>query len=264
MQTPIHRAEMCLLLGLIAGLVFAVFGPPLTQYAHYHAFADQRTLWGLPFALDVVSNLPFALFGGWGLWLSRQGRTEDTNKYRRSLANLFFVGLLVTAACSSWYHLHPDDLRLAIDRLGMVVAFAGLLGLAVADRISEEAGLITAAAATVLGPLAIAVWAAHGNLLPWSVFQAGGMLLLVVLALQKPVRGAWGLPLMAVVGWYVLAKLLELTDGLVFLASAELVSGHTLKHFTAAMAAFPVISVMHNVAKVSCQRNCAAHSLGLQ
>jgi len=264
MQNPMKRAEICLVLALIAGLVFACFGPHMAQYDHYHEFADQRGWLGLPFALDVLSNLPIALLGGWGLWLLRKGATRIPAGSQRALANLFFGGLVVTAVCSGWYHLQPGDVRLVVDRLGMVVAFAGLLGMAVADRVSDDAGLVTAAAAIVLGPLAIAIWAANGNLLPWSVFQGGGMLLVVLLALRKPVSGAWGVPLMAVVGWYTLAKLLELSDGLVFLASAEIVSGHTLKHVAAAMAAFPVISVMHNAAQVSRQRSSPAHGLGLQ
>jgi hypothetical protein len=32
---------------------------------------------------------------------------------------LFFTGLLLTAAASSWYHWQPDDAGLAVDRCGM-------------------------------------------------------------------------------------------------------------------------------------------------
>ena len=38
---------------------------PIAQWASYHAFADQRELWGIPHAADVLSNLPFAIAGLW-------------------------------------------------------------------------------------------------------------------------------------------------------------------------------------------------------
>ena len=264
MQIRFIRAEICLMLGLIAALAFACFGPTMAQYDHYHEFANQRAWVGLPFVLDVLSNLPFALFGGWGLWLLHRGETTVPTGTQRALAFLFFGGLVLTAACSSWYQLHPSDLRLVVDRLGMVVAFAGLLGIAVANRIRDKAGLSVAASAIVFGSLAVATWAANGNLLPWSAFQVSGMLLVVLLSWRKPAAEGWDVPLMAVVGWYTLAKVLELNDGIVFWVSGDLVSGHTLKHLAAAMAAFPIISVMHNGAEVSRQHMSSVHDLSMQ
>lgn len=246
--TPVTRAEVGLLAALLLALLLACVGPHVAQHAYYHAFADQRTLWGVPCALDVLSNLAFALLGAWGL-LRLYGQPTSTAHAagsQRNLATLFFAGLVLTAVCSTAYHLHPNDVGLAIDRLGMVSAFAGLLGLAVADRISARAGLWVATAVLALGPIAVLVWATTGNLLPWSVLQGGGMVLIVVLALRSPVGGAWGIPLAAVIAWYVLAKLLELGDHAVFAATQGWVSGHSLKHVCAAMAAWPVIALMHN------------------
>lgn len=249
MQHPLNPAESGLLAALLLAIATACLGPSVAQFDHYHAFADQRHLLGLPCALDVLSNLPFALLGGWGLLRLRASGSGQPTGIQRALATLFFAGLVLTAVCSAWYHLRPDDAGLAIDRLGMVSAFAGLLGLAAADRISARAGLWTAAAVMSLGPLSVVAWANSGNLLPWAVLQGGGMLLIVLLALRKPVAGGWGLPLAAVIAWYVLAKALELGDHQVFDLTHGLVSGHTLKHVAAAMAAWPVISLMHNGAQ---------------
>ena len=269
------RAESALLLALAVALGVACFGPAVAQHAHYHAFADQRAGWGLPFAMDVLSNLPFAVAGVWGLIALRRmpahlQSTADASGHQATpsmvwpglqpavqpaLAALFFMGLLATAACSSFYHWQPDNAGLAIDRLGMVVAFAGLLGLAVADRISGRAGLATAATVLALGPLSVMVWATSGNLLPWALLQGGGMLLMVLLAVcratRKPIAGAWGIPLAAVVALYALAKVLELGDHQVFEWTHGLVSGHSLKHAVAALAAWPVIRVMHNRATIA-------------
>ena len=65
---------------------------------------------------------------------------------------------------------------------------------------------------------------------------------------RKPISGAWGIPLAAVVALYAVAKLLELGDHAVFGFTHGLVSGHSLKHAVAALAAWPVIAVMHNLA----------------
>ncbi|MBK6592098.1 MAG: hypothetical protein IPG23_04775 [Burkholderiales bacterium] len=256
MKTPLTRSETGLLAALALAVVLACFGPAVAQYADYHAFADQRSLWGMPFAMDVLSNAPFALLGAWGLLRLRSVHKPPARRNgfvalvpcdaQRPLAQLFFVGLLLTALCSSYYHLQPNDLGLTIDRTGMLAAFAGLMGLAAADRISARAGQWTAAAVLVLGPVALVVWAMTGNLLPWSVLQGGGMLLVVSLTLRKPLIGAWGVPLLAVIAWYVLAKLLELGDHHILALTNGLVSGHTLKHMAAAMAAWPVLTVVQN------------------
>lgn len=255
MKTPLTPSETGLLAAVALAITLACFGPAVAQYANYHAFADQRVLWGLPFAMDVLSNLPFALLGVWGLVRLRNWQRPLARRVgfavqlpcdaQLPLGRLFFAGLLLTALCSSYYHLQPNDLGLAIDRMGMLAAFAGLMGLAAADRISARAGQWTAAAVLALGPVAVAMWALTGNLLPWSVVQGGGMLLIVCLALRKPLIGARGVPLVAV-AWYVLAKVLELGDHQVLAWTDGLVSGHTLKHLAAAMAAWPVMAVMQN------------------
>lgn len=242
MKYALTRSETSLLAAVALALVVACFGPHVTQYANYHAFADQRALLGLPYAMDVLSNLPFAVMGVWGLFRLR----SQASGTQRQLAALFFAGLVVTAACSTWYHLRPNDAGLAVDRMGMLLAFAGLTGLAVADRLSARSGACMAMAVLMLGFVAVEVWAATDNLLPWSVLQGGGMLLVVSMALRRPISGALGVPLGVIIGWYAVAKLLELGDQPIFALTQGYVSGHTLKHVAAALSAWPLIALMHN------------------
>lgn len=239
------RSAVPLWLGVLALVLLAAFLPPLAQHAHFHAFADQRAWLGLPCALDVLSNLPFALFGLLGLHVLRRVPATALARPQRQLAALFFGGLIVTALCSAWYHWAPDNAGLVVDRLGMTVAFAGLLGLGVATHVSGRAAGWFAAAVLLCGPLAVWVWAASGNLLPWALLQGGGMVLLLVLAVLPPLRGAlavrWGL----VITIYAVAKALEQYDAAVFAAAGQFVSGHSLKHLVAAFAAWPVINALH-------------------
>jgi hypothetical protein len=254
----LSRPEQVLLVACLAALALASFGPSVAQHAQYHAFADQRVWQGLPRAMDVLTNLPFAMAGTWGLGCLWLASLESDLDRRTQLAVVFFGGLLVTAMGSTYYHLQPDNLGLVWDRLGMVVAFAGLLGMAVADRISLRAGLAVLAATAVLGPMSVLLWYHTGDLLPWAVLQGGGMLLVLALALRKPLSGGWGLPLMAVMALYAAAKLFELGDHVVFEWTHGLVSGHSLKHVLAALAAWPVLAVMHNRPRFQSQASVLA------
>ena len=244
-----RRLETALLAGAAVLIALACFGPFVGQPADHHHFADGRTLLGIPHAMDVLSNLPFALWaalGAWGLLGLTPGALSLS---QRCCAALFFAGLLATTAGSSFYHWQPDDAGLAIDRLGMVLAFAGLLGLAVAGRIGARAGALTALAMLVFGPISIWVWASSGNVLPWAVAQFGGMLLVLALLALKPLPGALHVRLGLVIFFYALAKLFELADHQVYAWSGQLLSGHTLKHVLASLAAWPVLSALTDHAR---------------
>ena len=233
------------LLGFAALLLIAALAlPAMEQPASYHAFADQRALAGIPHAADVLSNLGFAFAALAGAWLLHGLDRVRVDGAARALAALFFIGLACTALGSAWYHWAPADAGLAWDRLGMSVAFAGLLGLAVQSRVDDTCGWLAAAALLVAAPLSIAVWRVTGNMLPWAVLQAGGMLLVVALAWLPARAGALPLSLGTVIALYALAKLLELSDLDIFVASGDLVSGHSLKHLAAAFAAWPVLRAL--------------------
>ena len=230
------------LLAAVSGLLaLALFGPVITQPAHQHAFADQRVWAGIPFAMDVLSNLTFLAWALAGLTCLFGLLKRITMNAEHALAGLFFSGLALTAAASSWYHFQPSDQGLGADRLGMAVAFAGLLGLAVAGRVSHRAGVWMATAVLLLGPLSIWFWLASGNVLPWLVIQFGGMTLIVWMAMSKPLSGAlavrWGIVMVI----YAAAKLLELKDHEIYALTSHVISGHSLKHMVASFAAWPVL-----------------------
>jgi hypothetical protein len=244
MRSSLTVCERALLVVCLALVAFALFGPAARQPAHYHEFADQRVLLGVPFAMDVFSNLAFLAVGlAGGACLIAYPARALTN-VGRAMSILFVAGLLFTAIASAWYHLRPDDAGLAIDRGGMAIAFAGVLGLSVAGRISDRAGAAMGIAMLLATPLALECWRASGNILPWGVLQFGGMGLVFCASLLRPRAKAldvrWGLVILA----YAAAKLFELNDEAVFQLTAHLVSGHTLKHLFAALAGCPVVAAL--------------------
>ncbi|WP_235965381.1 hypothetical protein [Caenimonas soli] len=238
------KSETLLLLACACLVAVALFGPAVIQPPGYHGFADQRVLWGVPFAMDVLSNLPFALAGVAGLWFLGKAPPRALSNVQRAMAILFFGGLVLTACGSAWYHAQPDDAGLAIDRIGMAAAFAGLLGLAAAGRVSERAGALLGLTILLLAPVAIELGSSTGNVLPWAALQFGGMAVVVWLAWLRPRPGALVIRLGWVILAYAAAKLLEINDRAVFDLTGQLVSGHTLKHLVAALAALPVLAAV--------------------
>ncbi|MCL1961236.1 MAG: hypothetical protein FWG56_05570 [Desulfovibrionaceae bacterium] len=240
---PTRRAEAALAAAVLLLALLAALLPATALPAGYHDFADQRAWLGLPHAMDVLTNLPFAVMGVWGLVWLRRLPAGGVGAAPRALAGVFFGGLLLTTLCSSIYHWTPGDAGLCIDRLGMSLAFAGLLGLAAADRIGARAGLALAALVTIAAPAsALIAWA--GNMTPWAVLQGGGLALLAALALRQPRGGALGFSIGAVIAFYALAKALELADQPVFALTQGWLSGHSAKHVAAALAAWPVVRAL--------------------
>jgi hypothetical protein len=251
---PLSRAEWVLVVGTATLFAFAVFAPALPQDPAYHRFADTRTLSGIPRALDVVSNAGFAVLGVSGLALMATGRLRFVSATFAVSALVFFVGLAITAAASASYHLAPDDAGLARDRHAMTVVFAGILGMVATERISERAGIALASFSVLAGPASVLWWTSTGSVTPYVVLQFGGLLVVAMcLLVQRRSAGPrWALLLLA----YALAKACEHFDAQVFALTGELVSGHTLKHLVAALAAWAVIQPL--LRRGDSVRRCAA------
>ncbi len=242
----VPQAREYRLIGALLILALVAILAPATPAATWHIphFVDVRSWMGLPNAGDVLSNLPLLVMGVWGLLRLRARRDASP------AAICFFVGLILTCVGSSYYHLEPDaPERLVADRLGMAVVFAGFLGIAAGERISVRAGHAVVVLVAIAGVLA--AWVARDNLTPWVVVQFGGLALAVGLALTRPLPDALGVSLGDMLLLYVLAKVLEFCDGGVFNATHHIVSGHSLKHLAAALAAWPMIWALRNRKVVS-------------
>lgn len=232
------RHERTLVFSVLLLIVLSLLLPAIPQGQDYHGFADARTLLGIPRALDALSNVGFLSAGAWGLLLLIRGELVFFSRALAASCAVFFVGFIATAVGSTYYHVAPDDARLAWDRAGMVIAFAGMLGMAAAHRVSERAGFGMLMAALALGPASVLFWAHTGSVTPYAMMQFGGIgLAAALMCLQPRGRGPnWN----AILATYALAKLCEMADAQIFQLSAGLVSGHTLKHL---LAALPVLAV---------------------
>ena len=100
---------------------------------------------------NVVSNLPFLVFGLMGLQLLRR-RPEEA---RAAWATLF-AGSVLTAFGSAWYHANPNDTTLIWDRLPIGIAFMGFFTALLIEHLDGSARRI---ARGLLVPLVIATLA---------------------------------------------------------------------------------------------------------
>jgi hypothetical protein len=211
--------------------------PAVPQPPAYHQFADRRSVFGIANFYDVASNLGFLFAGIAGLVVIFSGRARFEFADERWPWAVFFLGILLTAFGSSYYHLAPDNARLFWDRLPMTIAFMGLLASQVVDRISVRAGVALLLPMLALGAASVIYWRwtermDAGNVVPYVILQGYAVVALALLAIVARSRYTRGGDVYWIFGWYVLSKLFEAFDQQIY-AFANVVSGHTLKHLAA-------------------------------
>ena len=241
---------MVLAAAIVAAVAFLL--PPIPQPQWYHMFADQRAFFGMPNFNDVVSNLPFAVVGLWGLAFvlrfdGKQGRTHFLDNRERWPYAVVFAGLLLTAFGSAYYHVQPRNETLVWDRLPMTLVFMSLLAAIVAERISLRAGLWLLPILLAIGVVSVLQWRVSelrgaGDLRFYAAVQLYAVLFLLI-ALFLPSHYTRGRDLAIIAGFYVVAKILEALDRPIF-ELGHIVSGHTLKHLAAACAGYWILRML--------------------
>jgi len=248
----LSRRAGIIILFVATFLLFASipFIPRIPQPLAYHHFADQRAWFGIPNFGNVISNLPFAIFGVMALAFLL--RTNSACLFRDSRERIpwafFFHGIFLTAFGSAYYHLHPDNSTLAWDRLPMTVAFTSLIAVLFAERISLRAGLLALGPLLFLGAASVVYWhftelQARGDLRFYFAVQASAFLLtiLFLFLFRSPYTRTRDLGLAA--ASYFLAVLFEQLDHQVFVL-LRVVSGHTLKHLAASLSGYWILRML--------------------
>ena len=225
-------------------VILAAYGR-IAQPVHYHDFADQSALSGIPHAADVLSNLGFALVAIWGWLALYPHRNSDQLRSGWPGYRLFLIALFLTAFGSGYYHLAPDNARLIWDRLPIALACAGLL---VGVRGDTQPGLKTEIEAIALALFAVAgvAWwvttdrLGADDLRPYLLLQGLPLLLIplwqAIYRAPRTDRIAFAAAMML----YVVAKLTEVFDHQIA-NTLGFVSGHTLKHLIATLATAAVV-----------------------
>lgn len=239
----------------IAAVTIAVFLiPPIPQSETYHHFVDTRAFGGVPNAFDVASNAFFLIVGLLGMRLVSSDLSAAHSIQRfldpreRWPYVIFFAGVALTAFGSAYYHLHPDDARLVWDRLPMTLGFMSLLAATLNERIGVRTGTLLLVPLLIFGIASVLYWnltlaRGHGDLRPYVLAQFGSLLVLLLLVALFPPRYTRGADLIVSLLIYALAKVFEAADRPMFNLGG-IISGHTLKHITAAVSAYWILRML--------------------
>jgi hypothetical protein len=125
--------------------------------------------------------------------------------------------------------------------------FTSLVAAVIAERVSVRAGLWLWPVLLAIGVSSVLHWHAsevhgHGDLRSYAAVQVYSATVLL-LTLLLPTKYTRGFDFAMVVGFYVLAKALEIADRAIF-SLGDIVSGHTLKHLVAAAAGYWVLRML--------------------
>jgi hypothetical protein len=246
-----RRAAVGVVLGLgVAAVAGAAALRPIPQDPGYHRLADTRPLLGIPNGLNVLSNLPFVLVGAAGLgWLARGGRPAAFADPREARPYaVFFAGLVLTGLGSAWYHLAPGNDTLLWDRLPLAATVMAFFAAVIAERIDPGAGRLLLWPLVMLGIASVLSWHAseargRGDLRLYGLVQVYPVVAIPALLALAPARYKGGGGVLAALALYLLAKLFEWGDARIF-AGGRVVSGHTLKHVTAALAGLAILKML--------------------
>lgn len=220
---------------------------PFAQDHAYHAFADGRTLLGIPNFWNVMSNLPFLIVGTWGL--AFLARNPVVVAPLRRAWTVFFVGILVTTFGSVYYHLSPDNPSLGWDRLAMTIGFMSLFALVIGEYVSVSWASRLLVPLLLLGAGSVYYWLqteaqGAGDLRPYALVQFLPMLIIPLVMLLRRGHSDLGPFLGGLIAFYVAAKIFEYYDASVF-AVGGFMGGHALKHTLAALAPASLLLGLH-------------------
>ena len=234
-------AKTIFLIVLSAILIAAVLSiDPIAQDPSYHAFADTRTLLGVLNFWNVMSNIPFLLVGGAGVYYSRSQNRPGMAPDLHFAYLVFFAGIFLTGFGSAYYHYAPGNETLVWDRLPMTLGFMGLVTIIVGEHISLPTAKRMLIPLLIVGAFSVIYWGitearGAGDLRPYAIVQFLPMLLIPIILLMyrsiyDNVNFLW-----VVIVLYAFSKVFEYFDFATY-EIGHLISGHSIKHVVAAMA----------------------------
>lgn len=229
------------LIGIISASVICVFSlGVILQDTRYHLFADGRTFLSIPHLLNLISNLPFLLIGILGFKFCNQREHRDNHREWR----IFFIGVGLVSLGSAYYHFNPSNASLLWDRLPMTLGFMALFTALIKEYLGQRAGDLLLTPSLIIGLFSVIYWQLSGDLRLYYWVQLLPVLTLPVVMSLFTSRYSHQKYLLIALACYLLAKVTEYFDLLIYLSTAELVSGHTVKHLLAAVACFCILIML--------------------
>lgn len=244
-----QKAKLVFILGFVlASIIVMFFIPRIPQDPGYHNFIDQRRLLGIPNFWNIITNIPFIIAGGLGLYVCNSKVPRGALPDLSSGYRVFFLGILLVGFGSAYYHYNPSTQTLLWDRLPMTIAFMAFLCVIIGENISVRSANRLLAPALVTGLGAVIYWYVTeakgvGDLRPYGLVQFLPMVLIpLILVLYRSRLSKTGY-IWAALGAYAVAKIAEHQDAAIYQLSG-IISGHSLKHLLASLGALIMVAAL--------------------
>jgi len=233
------------LLTLVGAAILLLLTDPVPQNPAYHQFADTRTFVGIPNTANVISNLLFVIAGLWGLW-SVARRPLGGEGLLPRMYGTFFFAVLLTGFGSGYYHWQPNNVTLVWDRLPMAGGFMALFSIVIFEQWRRELAERLFGPLLVLGLFSVIYWhytesQGIGDLRLYALVQFVPLVVAPLLLVLLPSRFNAKRHFVWLLLFYVAAKLAEMFDHGIYRGSAEIISGHSLKHLLAGAGALVMV-----------------------
>ncbi len=234
---------LLLLASLGLGLLDPIAQPPI-----YHDYGDQRTLLGIPYFWNVMSNLPMLFIGAYGLRQCALNWSRRPAGVTRWIPLVLSGGIFITCFGSAYYHWAPSNDTLLWDRLPMTLMFMSLFALLMYDYLGPKAGTVTFWLALPLGIASVLYWhiteaAGQGDLRPYALVQFFPIVAALAMMLFFSGKAPYVRYMLLLIGWYAVAKFCEHQDKAIYQVLGFW-SGHTLKHLFGAVGLVYVMKLM--------------------
>lgn len=236
-------AQRCALAILLAALVATAVGllawGPVPLVAATHAYADERSAFGLANAWNVLANVPLLAAALYGLRV--ESRSPAPLWLRRS-RQAFHACVGFGAVAAAIYHLAPGHALYLVTQAAMAAGFLMLTGAMLGERVHPGFASPLMLGAAALSPIVAAGAAVlvgspgPTDLRPLLLLQIVPVLVVPAGALTLPgsqTRAADWIVLLVI---YTLAQACHLADATILAGTGSVLSGHTLMHLGFALA----------------------------
>ena len=233
--------HVILLMFILGSFIWVFTLAPIPQPQSYHVFADKRTIFGIPNFFNVFPNILFLIVGLLGIRFCIQHDFAGT----KNAWLVFFVGVALVSVGSSYYHWNPNNATLVWDRLPMTIGFMGLLIALLSEYVDTRLGNnFLLLFAFLFGAVTVLYWHWTDDLrfYLWVQFIPLIVIVLLISLFKTPYHRQW--IILIVLAFYILAKITELYDAEIFTTTYDFVSGHTIKHFMAALSCYCVLLML--------------------
>ena len=245
----INTKLLIILVIFLASILIIFSFDPISQPLEYHNFSDKRSWFGISNFADTMSNIPYIIVGILGVFITLKNQNV-TKKFQNRIEIIpfiiVFVGIFLVGLGSGYYHLEPNNQTLVWDRLPMTIAFMSLFSIIIGERISIKLSLFLLPILLIIGIYSIYYWnftenLGRGDLRIYAMVQFFPIIAIPVIILLYPKKYTKNFYIAEMIFWYLVAKIFEHFDHQVFELTNHIISGHTLKHLSSALATYALV-----------------------